>query len=346
MLMPEPDPVFVRASVARKCNLDCVYCPKPEGMENRVPNEIAGQVLDRNAYMKCLAHISDQGVRGISFTGGEPTLNSDLPWLVQNARRIFDRVELTTNGLNFRQMLPQLSDGIDVVKISLDTLRPTSFSNVTRGDNRALYNAQYAVEAAACENLTVGINAVIMRSNFASLFEIIDFACDVNARYKTNAVYVSLLDFHFSPSRKETWEREFLPADVMEDELTRRYGAGELHERFGCRFTWYDANGVLVRLKDSFGATQRAIKCLKCPHYCQEGIYGLKLSAEGWVTTCPTNDPNSGVRLTGDMTKEVAREALAPLIDDLNGTSPDPNSFNRMLEVHDLRPTAMSDCSE
>ena len=103
MLMPNGDPIYVRASIARRCNLDCVYCPKPEGMENRVPDALKGRVLDAPAYARCLAHLARQGILGVSFTGGEPTLNGDLPWLAAQARVHFTRVELTTNGLYLQE---------------------------------------------------------------------------------------------------------------------------------------------------------------------------------------------------------------------------------------------------
>ncbi len=45
MLMPNPDPIFLRASVSDRCNLHCIYCPKTEGMENRVPSNLRGHSL-------------------------------------------------------------------------------------------------------------------------------------------------------------------------------------------------------------------------------------------------------------------------------------------------------------
>lgn len=342
MSMPEGDPIFVRASVARHCNLDCVYCPKAEGMENRVPDAIRGLTLDAPSYVRCLEHIARQGISGVSFTGGEPTLNSDLPWLAAQARKHFPRVELTTNGLNFVEMLPNLSDHLDVVKISLDSLEDRTFKAITRGRKEGLDHARTSIEAAATAGLRVGINFVAMKSTVHFMSDIIEYARDINSHTKQSNIYVSILDFYFSPSRRKFWLKEFIPAEYLERELSNLYGPPRIHTRFGCRFLWFEAAGVDIRLKDSFGATQRASKCSRCPHYCQEGIYGLKLSAEGWVTTCPTNDPKYGIRLTGEMTDEQVDELLAALMADIESSKPDQHSFRRMLDVHGLCPEALA----
>ena len=343
MSMPEGDPIFLRASVSRHCNLDCVYCPKPEGMENRVPDALKGQTLDTHAYIRCLAHIARQGILGISFTGGEPTMNRDLPVLIAQARELFARVELTTNGLNFPKMLPQLSQHLDIVKVSLDSLDVNLFTTLTHGRRDDFDYARAAIEAASRAGLRVGINVVAMQSTIHRFPEIVEYARTINEQYQEYTVYVSVLDFYYSPSRRHVWEREFVPAEYLENEFSKHYGLPRSHTRFGCRFFWFDANGVDIRLKDSFGATQRARKCENCLHYCQEGIYGLKLSTEGWVTTCPTGDPKYGFRLTGETTDKQADELLAPLISDIKYSGPNPQSFEKMLETHGLRPKPFKD---
>lgn len=78
-------------------------------MENRAPVHLKGRDLGVEEYLANLAHLARQGLRGVSITGGEPTLNPDLPVLVSRAADIFDRVELTTNGLFLIEMLPALA---------------------------------------------------------------------------------------------------------------------------------------------------------------------------------------------------------------------------------------------
>lgn len=338
MSMPDGDPIYVRASVARKCNLDCIYCPKPEGMENRVPHFLSGAILDPKAYVRCLEHIARQGISGVSFTGGEPTLNRHLPWIVMRARHFFDRVEVTTNGYGFVEMLPRLQHNLDVVKVSLDTIDQEAFEYLTKGSGHSYNQALKTIETVADLGVRVGINIVAMASTIGYISDVIDFASNLKGRLGKKNVYVSVLDFFYSPSRKGDWEKNFIPIEQLIPIFRNRYGDPATHDRFGCRFYWFAGDDVDIRLKDSFGPTHRATKCSNCAHYCQEGIYGLKLSMEGWVTTCPTGDPNYGVQLTGDMTAEQANAILSPLIGDIKHSALDHGSFDKMVGLHGLQP--------
>lgn len=338
MLMPKSDPIFVRASVSDKCNLTCVYCPKKEGMENRVPPDLAGHYLTAEQYARNLAHIARSGVSGISFTGGEPTLNPDLRALVRSADGMFDRVELTSNGFRLPEMLPELALHLDVLKISLDTMDPALGKKITQSPHDETARAAECIIAACEMGLTVGVNVVVLRSTVPEIDPIIQFSREVNKRGYPGKVYVSLLDFYFSPERRDIWEAEFLPIEMLAQDFERRYGQRTAQQRFGCTFYWFDAKGVEVRFKDSLGATHRAKKCEGCKQYCQEGVYGLKHSVEGWVTSCPNGDPGLGVHLRPGISDVEADSLLGPLIRDIQTARPNPNSFDALIGTHALKP--------
>lgn len=342
MLTPKPDPIFVRASVASKCNMTCVYCPKLEGMENRVPSHLAGQLLTTAQYIRNLEHVARNGILGISFTGGEPTLNPDLPELVKAARSMFERVELTSNGFRLAPMLPALVPNLDILKVSLDTVDPILGSRVTQSRPEDTERAMDAISEACALGMTVGINVVLMRSMISEIRGIVDFCRRLNACGLPGRAYVSLLDFYYSPERRETWEAEFIPIEFIASMFERLYRLRTPQPRFGCTFYWIDAGGVEVRFKDSLGATHRAPKCHKCQQYCQEGVYGLKHSVEGWVTTCPTGDATFGVHLAPGLTTEEADRRLDSFIQDIRLARPDQRSFATLLETHILRPSATS----
>lgn len=334
----KPDPVYVRASVANVCNLNCLYCPKQEGMENRVPIALAGQILSTAHYCENLAHLARNGIRGVSFTGGEPTLNRDLPSIVEHAREVFERVELTSNGHRLMAMLPALAPFLDVLKVSLDTVDPIRNSSLTRGHLSEVGKASDCIDEACRLGLTVGINAVVMRSTLGEIEGLLTLARTINSRGYSGRVYVSLLDFYYSAEQRTLWERDFVPIGGLADVFEQRFGSRRSQERFGCTFYWFDADGVEVRFKDSMGATHRAAKCDGCRHRCQEGIFGLKHSVEGWVTSCPSGDPALGVHLPAGTPNEVADALLAPLIRDIREAQPDPMSFETLLAAHGLRP--------
>ncbi len=338
MSMRSPDPIFVRASVSGKCNLNCIYCPKSGGMENRVPETLRGRVLSADDYIANLRHLARNGLRGVAFTGGEPTLNKDLPRIVSAASNIFERVELTTNGRFLAEMLPDLVPHLSLLKVSLDSVELQQVRSITNGTSLESKRAIAAIRAGCAAGLPVGINVVVMRSTVNQIERIIDLCRMINSQGYPGKAYVSLLDFYYSDECRTTWEREFLPLSELVPVFTSKYGPSISQERFGCQFFWFDSNGVKIRFKDSVGATHRALKCQNCRRYCQEGIYGLKLSIEGWVTTCPTGDPEYGVYLPSGISAHDADQRLASLLEDIRSAHLDSNSFATMLKTHGLRP--------
>ena len=147
MLTHSPDPIFVRASISGECNLNCIYCPKTEGMENRVPENLKGRRLNVDDYISNLKHLARHGLRGVAFTGGEPTLNPDLPIIVKAASSIFERVELTTNGRFLVEMLPQLAPHLDLLKVSLDAVELQKVKSITEGTSFEFQRAISSIRA-------------------------------------------------------------------------------------------------------------------------------------------------------------------------------------------------------
>jgi molybdenum cofactor biosynthesis enzyme MoaA len=307
-------------------------------MENRVPSRLAGQKLSVSEYCRNLEHIARNGIVGVSFTGGEPTLNSDLPTIVAHARSVFERVELTSNGFRLRSLLPRLAPNLHLLKISLDTTDAVLNSAITRGPVETIAEAGGCIEDACRLGLTVGINAVVMRSTLTEIAGLLRLCREINSRGYPGKAYVSLLDFYYSAEKRVEWERDFVPISGLADVFEKRFGTRRAQQRFGCTFYWFDAEGVEVRFKESLGATHRAAKCNGCAHYCQEGIYGLKHSVEGWITSCPNGEEHLGAHLAPGISDAEADAHLAPLVRDIREARPDPGSFAQLLETHNLKP--------
>ncbi|MGC5331195.1 radical SAM protein [Micromonospora sp. RP3T] len=338
MQKPQKDPVYVRASVWPKCDLVCRYCPVEEGMENRVPARYAGQQLTTEQYLRNAAAIASAGIGGISFTGGEPTLRPDLGDIIEAVRPMYERVELTTNGARLPKIADAVSRHIDLLKISLDSVRQSDVLQIT-GRRFAYAHATESIQWAISERVPLALNAVLMRRTRDVLDQTIDFVADLVSDARS-PVHLSLLDFYYSPSRRAEWQEDYLPTDKVLELLTDRYGEPEIQERFGCRFYWYDANGFSVRLKDSYSATMRAPKCEGCASYCQEGIYGIKHSVEGWLTTCPSDREDLGNLLHPDLSDEQLTERVTAILADVDNARSTPDSFDVMCRTHDLRPAA------
>jgi molybdenum cofactor biosynthesis enzyme MoaA len=330
-----PDPIYVRASVWPKCNLRCTYCPIDEGMENRVPERIAGQRLTTEQYVRNLRLIASQGISGVSYTGGEPTLRPDLDELIRHTRPYFERLELTTNGHRLEKFYDAVSQNVDLMKVSLDSVTPDRVLTLTKR-RHAFPDAQRAINWALEAEIPLAVNVVLMRDTVPELQSIIDHCVRLKSRTRA-PFHLSLLDFYYSPTRREEWLRGFVPTSKILGMLTERYGPPAVHTRFGCRFYWYEIDGLSVRLKDSYSATMRAAKCATCVSYCQEGIYGVKHSCEGWLTTCPSDREDLGVHLAADEADDEIRRRIRHVLSDVHSATADPKSFITLQSVHGLR---------
>jgi cyclic pyranopterin phosphate synthase len=105
------------------------------------------------------------GVTDVRFTGGEPLLRKGLEELVEGtaALRPRPRISMTTNGIGLARRAGRLrAAGLDRINVSLDTLDPRRFAEITRRDRLADVLAGLAAAQAA--GLTpVKVNAVLLR---------------------------------------------------------------------------------------------------------------------------------------------------------------------------------------
>jgi MoaA/NifB/PqqE/SkfB family radical SAM enzyme len=84
---------FLWLELTNRCNLQCVHCYADSGPYTEVAN-----ALTRAQREDVITAASDLGCRRIQFIGGEPTLNKDLPALIEHARRAgFDLIEVYSN---------------------------------------------------------------------------------------------------------------------------------------------------------------------------------------------------------------------------------------------------------
>ena len=122
---------YLRLSVTDRCNYRCRYCMPEEGVCKREHREML--TLEELAEVAAACVVC--GVRKIRLTGGEPLVRRGLLELVRQLRAIpgVEELCLTTNG----SLLPKLAKplraaGVDRLNISLDTLRPERFAQMTR----------------------------------------------------------------------------------------------------------------------------------------------------------------------------------------------------------------------
>ncbi|HIY22591.1 MAG TPA: GTP 3',8-cyclase MoaA [Candidatus Flavonifractor merdigallinarum] len=167
---------YLRISVTDRCNLCCVYCMPPEGVE-WMPH---ADLLSYEEIIRLCHLFARLGVRKVRLTGGEPLARKGLPQLVAGIRAIpgIESVSMTTNGIALAEQLPALLDaGLSAVNLSLDTLDRAQYAAITRRDKLedALRGLHAALDA---PGLRVKLNCVPMGENDGQLVPLAALAQD------------------------------------------------------------------------------------------------------------------------------------------------------------------------
>ncbi len=165
---------YLRLSVTDRCDLRCHYCMSGEVAFKARQDLLSLEELDRVA-----SAFVDLGVDRIRLTGGEPLLRRGFLTLARALSRHLvsgklRELTLTTNGGRLAEMAADLADcGIRRVNVSLDTLDPGLYRQITRGGSVA--NVLAGIEAARAAGLKVKINCVALKGvnedEFLSLVE-------------------------------------------------------------------------------------------------------------------------------------------------------------------------------
>ena len=152
---------YLRVSVTDRCDLRCVYC-MTEDMEF-LPR---ADVLSLEELDRLCAVFIGLGVRKLRLTGGEPLVRRDVMHLVRSlGARLgagLDELTLTTNGTQLVRMAePLYAAGVRRVNVSLDTLVPERFAQITRWGR--IEKTLAGIRAAKAAGLAVKLNAVALK---------------------------------------------------------------------------------------------------------------------------------------------------------------------------------------
>ena len=173
----------LRVSVTDRCNLRCLYC-MPEADYVWLPKET---LLSFEEIAAIVDAFTDLGVDRVRLTGGEPLLRRDLPTLIRSLaeRDAVKDLALTTNGVLLAAQAASLRDaGLRRITVSLDTLDPRRFQDMTRFDNHAAVLA--GIDAAATAGFSpLKIDTVVIRGvNDDELGPMIEYGRRVGAEVR------------------------------------------------------------------------------------------------------------------------------------------------------------------
>lgn len=181
---------YLRISLTEKCNLRCLYCMPEDGVD-LTPHK---HLLKTEEVVKLVELFALAGVNKVRLTGGEPTIRKDLTDIVKRISSIegIEDVGITSNGLVLSRSLEQLKDaGLSLINLSLDTLKPARFEQMTRrkGHERVLGSINKALDLGYNP---VKINVVVMKG--VNDDEILDFV-ELTRNKNVNVRFIEYMPF-------------------------------------------------------------------------------------------------------------------------------------------------------
>ncbi len=151
---------YIRLSVTDKCNLRCFYCLPRHFKEFEQPE----QWLTFEEIERVIGAFADLGVAKVRITGGEPLVRRELPALANRLSRLrgIDDLSLSTNAVLLSGHAQALREaGVSRINISLDTLKPERFKQITGGKLQPVLDGLMAAKASGFT--PIKINMVAMK---------------------------------------------------------------------------------------------------------------------------------------------------------------------------------------
>ncbi|MCL0084117.1 GTP 3',8-cyclase MoaA [Dehalococcoidia bacterium] len=267
---------YLRISVTDRCNLRCVYCMPLEGIAP-LPH---GEILSYEEICLVARAASELGISKVRLTGGEPLVRAHLSSLIGMLAEVegIDDLSLTTNGVLLSRYARELkAAGLKRVNISLDSLQPDRFKQITRIGK--LEDTLLGIEAARAAGLQpIKINMVVMGG--VNDDEIADFA----HLTRENGWHVRFIEF--MPIGGQEREGKFVPISEIIERI-ESLGILEPHS--------LDGNGParyfrLPQAKGTIGFISPVSEhfCFKCNR--------LRLTAEGKLRPCLLSDEEIDLR--------------------------------------------------
>ncbi|MES4992529.1 GTP 3',8-cyclase MoaA [Phyllobacterium sp. 22229] len=211
---------YLRVSVTDRCDFRCTYC-MAENM-TFLPKKDLLTLEELNRL--CSVFIA-KGVRKLRLTGGEPLVRKNVMLLVREIGKhvhsgALDELTLTTNGSQLSKFAAELADsGVRRINVSLDTLHPDKFKQITRWGELA--KVMEGIDAAQAAGIHVKINAVALKGfNDAEIPDILRWA-------HGRGIDLTLI--------------ETMPMGEIEEDRTDRYlPLSEMRERLAAEFSLSD----------------------------------------------------------------------------------------------------------
>jgi cyclic pyranopterin phosphate synthase len=269
---------YLRVSITDRCNERCTYC-MPQELQEWLPRE---EILTFEETLRLIRIAAELGVSKVRITGGEPLTRRDVLDFIGQIPEIprIRSIGLSTNGtllareiVSGETMASALrAAGVQSVNISLDTLDPATYSQITGRDfHEQVLRGIDAAMAAGFEQIK--LNTVLMRDrNEDQLIPLIEFAA-------WRGLILRFIEMMPVSTTEVLDDKSFMPIREAKKMIESRYGVliPEAEFRTNGPATYYQIPGRPQRI-GFIGAMTNL-------HFC-ESCNKLRLTCDGKLRPC------------------------------------------------------------
>ena len=167
---------YLRLSVTDRCDFRCFYCI-PKGFKGFTERE---NILSRDEYVRLVRLFSELGVSKVRLTGGEPLIHKDIEGIVRGISALPNITDLSmsTNASHLAEHAKMLKEsGVKRINVSLDSLKPDVFKEITQGDLTRVLDGLKVAKAVDLH--PIKINMVVMRDlNLDEVGDMVDYCVE------------------------------------------------------------------------------------------------------------------------------------------------------------------------
>lgn len=229
---------YLRLSVTDVCNFSCSYC-LPDGYKKSGPELF----MNVDEIRRLVTAFAGMGTWKIRLTGGEPTVRPDFVEIARAVAAVpgIRRLAMTTNGYKLpERALDYYQAGVRAINISIDSLRPSVFKEITGHDRlEEILDGMRICTKAGFD--AIKINTVLLKGmNDCELDDFISFA-------EKNPVSLRFIELMRTGNNTDYFKAHHLSGSVVREKLAargwslqpREDGAGpaDVYEKAGYRGT-------------------------------------------------------------------------------------------------------------
>ncbi len=298
---------YLRLSVTDRCDFRCFYCI-PKGYKDFSQPD---SWLTLDEVERLVRVFSEMGISKVRLTGGEPLVRKELPEMVRRIGALprIEDLSLSTNASQLAKHAVSLKQsGVSRINVSLDSLNPDSFREITQGNLDNVLDGLMAAKEAGLN--PIKINMVVMKGiNDHEIGGMVDFC----------------LEHDFTLRFIET-----MPVGETGKNATDRYVSlkeikADLEERFQLEPAVMRGAGPAsyVRVKE----TNLRIGFITpmSQHFC-ESCNRVRISVEGTLYLCLGKHDNAELRPL--MRQGISDEGLKEVIYEAISRKPARHEFN------------------